>query len=356
MKITKQRKTEHIRICLDEQVEIGDPLLDDVALVHQALPEADLESLDIAAEFLGKRLSFPLVIAGITGGCDEAREINRSLARVAERCGIGFGVGSQRAMIEDASLADTYRVRDEAPGALVLGNVGITALRQYAPERINEALQAIGADGVCVHLNPAQEIFQAEGDFDFSGCLDALEAFCGAAAVPVVAKEVGNGISRHCALQLKQAGVSAIDVGGYGGTSWVIVDSIRSGLDADSYRSWGIPTAAAVLEAGVGLPLIATGGVRSGLQMAKAIALGADVCGIALPFLKALDRGGEEAAGRYVELLVADFRRAMFLTGCRNLAELRSARVVLSGRLKAWQEQLPAAFVSAAAPRILTKS
>jgi len=334
MGITQLRKLDHIRICLEQQVETGAPLWDEVTLVHQALPELFIDDIDTSCTFLGGQLAFPLVIAGMTGGCDEAREINRSLALVAEKKGVAFGVGSQRAMIEKPELAPSYMVRDIAPNVLLFGNIGITALKKYTPARIAEAMHTIGANAVCVHINPAQEIFQNEGDRDFSGCLAALEVFCKALALPVIAKEVGNGISRECALKLKDAGVSAIDVGGLGGASWVLIDSIRSGIDASNFKTWGIPTAASIIEAQVGLSVIATGGIRSGLHMAKSIALGADLCGIALPFLRILDKEGREGVQKYIDALKTDFMRAMFLTGCGTVADLKSARYVLSDDLK----------------------
>jgi len=334
MELIKTRKTEHLRICLEQQVETGDPLWDEVTLVHQALPELSFDAIDTSCAFLGKQLAFPLVIAGMTGGCDEAREINRCLALVAEKKGVAFGVGSQRAMIENPALAETYAVREVAPNILLLGNIGITALKKYPSAQIVQALQTIGADAVCVHINPAQEIFQSEGDRNFSGCLEALTHFCKAITLPVIAKEVGNGISHECALKLKAAGVSAIDVGGLGGTSWVLIDSIRAGIDSAVFRNWGIPTAVSVMECQVGLPVIATGGIRTGLQMAKAIALGADLCGIALPFLRILSKEGTAGVERYLDTLKADFIKALFLTGCRTVADLKNARYTLIADLK----------------------
>jgi isopentenyl-diphosphate delta-isomerase len=242
-------------------------------------------------------------------------------------------------MIERPDLTNTFSVRTVAPRVLLLGNIGITALKRYPPDRVVQTVQAIEADGLCVHINPAQEIFQQEGDYDFSGCLDALETLCCSARFPIIGKEVGNGVSRECAERLKKACVSAIDVGGGGGTSWVLIDSLRSGKDSLLYRGWGIPTAAAIIEARVGLPLIATGGVRNGLQMAKAIALGADLCGIALPFLRILSKDGISGVEHYVDTLKREFRYAMFLTGCKNIDELKHAKVILGGRLKEWVDQ-----------------
>lgn len=326
MFITQMRKLDHIKICLEQQVETGNPLFRDITLIHHALPELSLDNIDPSCVFFGKRLSFPLLIAGMTGGCDAASEINRTLAHVAERSGIGFGVGSQRAMIEKPELAATYMVRDVAPSILLFGNIGITALKKYEIGLIAEAMHKIGVDAICVHINPAQEIFQKEGERDFTGCFSALEVFCRSIDLPVVAKEVGNGISRECAVRLKNTGVAAIDVGGLGGTNWVLIDSIRSGINAEHFTTWGIPTAASILAARVGVPLIATGGIRSGLDMAKAIALGADLCGIALPFLRILHEKGAEGVEEYIETLKIDFMRAMFLTGSGTVADLKKAR------------------------------
>jgi len=340
MNLTEQRKMAHIRICLEEDVTTGDPLFDEVSLVHQALADLDLESVDCSQAFLGKRLSFPLLVAGMTGGCAEAREINRALAGAAERKGVAFGVGSQRAMIENPELADTFDVREVAPTIPLLGNIGITALRKTPLERVHRAVERIGADALCVHINPAQELFQKEGDLDFSGCADALRRLCAEAAYPVIAKEVGNGVSRETALRLKQCGVQAIDVGGLGGTSWVLVDSIRSGMNSERFRSWGIPTAISILEArAAGLPLIATGGVRTSLHMAKAVLLGADVCGIALPFIRILDREGVPGVEAYIDTLMREFRHALYLTGSESIARFRRNTPVLGPRLVEWIRQ-----------------
>ena len=340
MNLTENRKIEHIRICLEQDVEAGDTLLEEVSLIHQALPELHLGEVDPAQVFLGKRLAFPLLIAGMTGGCQEAREINEALAGVAARKGVALGLGSQRAMIENPDLTGTFHVRAVAPEILLLGNMGITALKRYPFSKIHQAVRSVQADALCVHINPAQELFQNEGDVDFSACADALERFCREADYPVVAKEVGNGISRETAERLKSCGVAAIDLGGVGGTSWVLVDSIRSGKEASRFRTWGIPTAASVLEArGTGLPLIATGGVRNGLQMAKAVRLGADLCGIALPFLRILQREGVQGVERYVDALKREFCFALYLTGSANIDGFRRTGLVLGERLQAWMEQ-----------------
>ena len=340
MHLTELRKLEHIRICLEKDVELGDPLFNDITLVHQALPELDLAEIDPSQNFLGKRLAFPLLIAAMTGGCQEAKKINLALAKAASRHGIALGLGSQRAMIENPSLSDTFSVRDVAPEILLLGNIGITAIKQYPRHQLHEAVHRIQADALCVHINPAQELFQNEGDTDFSASLDSLRALCREADYPIIAKEVGNGISREAAKSLKSCGVAAMDLGGMGGTSWVLVDSLRSGIDSTRFRSWGIPTAASILEArDTDIPLIATGGVRDGLQMAKAVFLGADLCGIALPFLKIFNEEGDTGLDRYIDTLKREFCFSLYLTGSRQIKEFRQKSCILSNRLRDWAEQ-----------------
>ncbi len=336
MNSTGCRKSDHIRICLEEEVEYGSSSFEDVSLIHQALTDLDYDKINTSIEFLGKQLAFPLIIAAMTGGCEEAVYINRELARIAEKKSIGFGLGSQRAMIEDPSLKHTYMVRDDAQEMLLLGNIGITALKQYSFDCIMDAVKTVGADAVCVHINPAQELFQNEGDSDFSGCTEILEKFCRFSSLPVIGKEVGNGISTETAKALRASGVTAIDVGGWGGTNWVVVDGIRSGCDPGGFADWGIPTSASILESRVGLPLIATGGVRTGLHMAKAIALGADVCGIALPFLRLLMTQGKGAVEDYIDSLKHEFMAALYLTGSQNVAHLKKARFFLTGVAQQW--------------------
>ncbi len=340
MKRTELRKMEHIQICLEKEVETGNTLFDEITLIHQTVPELDLEAVDCSQTFLGKRLDFPLLIAGMTGGCREAKEINLALAAAAAGKGVAFGVGSQRAMIENPDLTDTFAVRKVAPDIPLLGNIGITALAKYPVSRIHRAVRDIGADALCVHINPAQELFQRRGDVDFSGCLQTLRDLCADADYPVIAKEVGNGISRESAHLLKDCGVEALDLGGVGGTSWVVVDSIRSGKESARFRDWGIPTAVSILEArDAGIPLIATGGVRNGLQMAKAVGIGADLCGIALPFIRILDREGLEGVERYIETLKQEFRFSLYLTGSANISEFRQRAPVLGGRILEWMRQ-----------------
>ncbi|MBI1973481.1 type 2 isopentenyl-diphosphate Delta-isomerase [Candidatus Micrarchaeota archaeon] len=337
---TVKRKAEHLDMCVREDVETGSNGFSDVTLVHRSLPELELKKIDTSTSLLGKKLSLPLVISGMTGGVEQARKVNRDLAAAAQERGIAFGVGSQRAMIERPELKETYYVRDVAPDILLFGNMGITQIAKYEPARVRKMLEDTGANALCVHLNPAQEVFQTEGDWDFTGTLPALRKLCRELRYPVIGKEVGHGISRETAKQLKQAGVAAIDVGGSGGTNWAYIEAKRAGTDLGEFKHHGIPTAAAVLECRkVGLPIIATGGIRSGLEIAKAIALGATCAGMALPFLRAQASGGKQMAIRLVDRMQEELGRAMFLAGCRNIRELSKADHVIKGDLYAWASQ-----------------
>jgi len=336
---TEQRKKDHIKICLENNVEIKKTGFEDIFLIHNSLPELNLKEIDTKTIFLGKKLNLPLTIAAITGGTEEAKQINKDLAYVAEKKGIGFSLGSQRAMIEDPELKDTYYVRDVAPNVLLFGNIGIAQVKKINIKKIEDALSSIKADALCVHINPAQELFQKEGDFDFKGSISSLKELCKELDYPVIGKEVGFGINKEVALKLKEIGVKVIDVGGFGGTNWIIVDGLRSGKDYSNFVNWGIPTPISILEAKVGLPLIATGGIRSGIDIAKSISLGADICGIALPFLRILKTKGKEGLENYIDNLQKELRIAMFLTGSKNIEELKNAKYVLTGKVRDWIEQ-----------------
>lgn len=334
---TQNRKAEQLRICLEQDVEVGDPGFSDVKFIHNPLPDVDFRKIDLSTTFLGKKLSAPIMITAITGGIPEAREINRGLAQAAEEKGIAFGLGSQRAMIENPELRETYYVRDVAPNILLLGNIGIAQLKKIGQDKISQAAKDVGADGICVHLNPEQEVLQPEGDSDFTGCLGALKELC--SKIKVVAKGVGSGISKEAAQKLKSAGVAAIDVGGFGGANWKLIDAIYAKKEIGELREWGIPTAVSILECKNTVPLIASGGVRSGFDIAKSLALGAEIAGAALPFLRAFKKGGKEAVVAYIEKLENELRTAMFLTGCKNLAELKKTKYILSSAVQDWIKQ-----------------
>jgi isopentenyl-diphosphate delta-isomerase len=338
--LTASRKLDHLRICLERNIERGRTGFSDVRLVHDALPECDLNFINPGTEFLGHTLSSPLFIAAMTGGHPETKEVNRTLARVADEAGIGMGVGSQRAALENPALADTFSVvREEAPRAFLVANIGAVQLRDYGLEWAEKAVEMIEADALAVHLNFLQEAIQPEGDHDARGCFDAIEELCREFRVPVIVKETGSGISRATAEACWHAGASAIDVGGWGGTNWAAIEGLRSGNKgtgerpplARVFEDWGIPTVVSLCEvAGTGGPVIATGGVRTGLDMAKAIALGADLCGVALPLLSPAMKGEQELSG-IIHAFVQELRVAMFLSGAKTPAALRQKKPYITG-------------------------
>jgi isopentenyl-diphosphate delta-isomerase len=325
-----ERKADHIRVCLEEDVRFRkDNGFARYELPHRALPEIDRGDVDLSTEFLGKRLKAPLIIEAMTGGFRGAETINANLAAAAERAGIAMGVGSQRAGLEDPSLAYTYKVRDVAPGILLLGNLGAAQVAQHGADWAVRAVEMIGADGLAIHLNPAQELVQGKGDVRWRGVLLGIRDVCASVGFPVVVKEVGNGISGEVARQLEDAGVAAVDVAGAGGCSWVRIEHHRNREPPGGLSEWGIPTAECLRQcrdAGVGIPLIASGGVRTGLDCAKAIAMGASLAGMALPLLKPATQSAAsvEAALRRV---VKDMEDAMFLAGAADVRALGKAGV-----------------------------
>ncbi len=340
---TSQRKLDHLRICLEEEVESEYTGLEDVMLIHRALPEIDFAEIDTSKKFLGKKLSFPFLIASMTGGHPETKNINANLARAVEETGIGMGVGSQRAAIEDSSLADSFAVvREYAPKAFIYANIGAPQLLKMGVEVVDKAIEMIDADAVAIHLNYLQEAVQPEGDLDARGCINLIAEVCESVKVPVIVKETGAGISREVAIMLKNAGVDAVDVGGKGGTTFSGVevyrgrDEVMKSVGAD-FWDWGIPTAFSVVDCYRILPVIATGGIRSGLDAAKAIAIGAEIASAALPFLRAAAESSE-AVIREIEYFKRGLLTAMFLTGCRRVAELRQTRIFVTGMLKEWLE------------------
>jgi isopentenyl-diphosphate Delta-isomerase len=337
------RKQSHLDLCIREDVEAKDKttLFEEVELVHDALPDLAVEDVDTRVRWLGKELAAPLVITGMTGGTAEAFEVNRDLARIAEQTRIAFGVGSQRAMQKRPDSAWTYRIREFAPTTVLLANIGLAQARTMQAGELRPLIDEIAADALCLHLNVAQEMIQPEGDRDFRNGTQAFRRLCRELPVPVIAKETGCGISRAVALRLRAAGVKHLDVSGAGGTSWVRIEALRDqagGGLGETFRDWGIPTAASLLQVrGLGLQVIASGGVRDGLDVAKAIALGATLAGTALPVFQAYRAGGYEAARAFVERTIAGLRLAMLLTGARRLTELRRRPVILGPALGRWQ-------------------
>ncbi len=344
MSSIEKRKEDHLDLAVRGDVAFKETttLFECVRLVHDALPELDFDEIDTSVRLLGKRLRAPILIAGMTGGTKRAEQINRQLASIAEKRGYAFGLGSQRAMQKDPAATSSYQVRDVAPGTLVLGNLGVVQAAKASTAEVDALVQSIGADALCVHLNPAMELVQSDGDRDFRGCLAAIQRLVTELSVPVVVKETGSGISRSVARRLFAAGVRHVDVSGAGGTSWVAVETHRATAErrglGETFWEWGIPTAASVAQvAEQGFNTVfATGGVKSGLDVAKAIALGASAGGLARPVLQALDKDGVEGAEAFLDRVENELRMAMLLSGSADLARLRGAQRIVSGQLAAW--------------------
>jgi isopentenyl-diphosphate delta-isomerase len=353
-----RRKGEHISRAL----EIGDSAggaagWQDIQLVHDALPETDFDQVDLGVEFLGRRNALPLLISGMTGGHQDSLGVNRALARAAAATGAMIGVGSQRAALRDPGLADSYAVvRDEAPGAYVLANIGISQLVDQGDERaldvgdVLRAVEMIRADALAVHLNYLEEVVQPEGQTRASGARAALASLVRELPVPVIAKETGAGLSRDVALRLRDLGVAALDVGGRGGTSFAAIEASRAAARGDTVRAatgltfadWGIPTAASVgLCAGI-LPTIAVGGVRNGLDAARAMSLGAVAVGVGRPLLEQALLGAD-AVRDWIAAFAYQLRTAAFLAGVAAVAELAGAARVVSGPTRHWLHELGAA-------------
>lgn len=346
----ESRKSDHVKICLDEDVEVEKNYWNDIKFYHQAAPEIDFEDISLGVDFLGKRLSAPIIIAGMTGGYEGAEVLNRRLAETAEEMRVGLGVGSQRAALEDKDLRKSYELISDHSIPLLFGNIGAPQLisqdgeQPFGISKGKEALEMIDGDYLAVHFNYLQEAVQPEGDMKSKGVTKALKNL--SKEVPIIAKETGAGISPGTAMSFRDAGVEAIDVGGMGGTSFSGVEHYR--IDDENKKmkdiakdlwDWGIPTPVSVVECRgrVSLPIIATGGIRSGIQIAKALALGADAVGIAGGLLPAIEKSKKTAID-YLKRLKRELKITMFLLGCEDLDDLMSVNRVITGELKDWIE------------------
>ena len=349
---TENRKVEHIRIALGENVQakLATTGFEDTLLVHQALPEINRTDIDLHTEAWGHRFSAPIIVGAMTGGTPTASKINTSIAEAVEELGLGMGVGSQRAAIERAPLASTYRiVRKKAPTAFLVANIGAPQLVQgYGSAEAQRAVDMIKADALAIHLNPLQEAVQPEGEVNFARVLEKIQSITQRLHVPVIAKETGAGISAETAKKLEQAGVKGIDVSGAGGTSWAAVEYHRAKAAHDFARQrlgeafwdWGIPTAASLVEVSQStqLVVIASGGVRTGIQCAKALALGARLISISAPALRPATRSSAEVK-KTLALFIEELRNTMFLVGARSVAELREVPVVIVGKTAEWLDK-----------------
>ncbi len=347
----EKRKNEHIEICLSKDVNAVRNYWDDMELVHRALPEVDFDDIDLSTELFGVKMNAPIIISGMTGGTPLGRRINENLAIAAEKLGIGMGVGSQRAGLESPEMFDTYSVVKERRIPLLIGNIGAPQLinqkkrRGITDKEIERLFIMIDADILAVHLNYLQEAVQPEGELMAEGVMGAISTL--SRRFPVIVKETGAGISRSVAIKLKRAGVMGIDVGGLGGTSFSAVEYYRALEHGDERKAnlgklfwnWGIPTPASVIEASVGLPVIASGGIRNGLDVAKALVLGASAGGIARRILKPATESSD-AVVIEIERIIDELKVAMFLLGARNVHSLRNSRFVVHGVLRDWFEQM----------------
>ena len=334
------RKLEHLKLCTERDVEykLKKTGFNDIELIHKALPQIDKEEIDLKTEFLGKSLDAPIIITGITGGHPASLAVNQALAAAAEELKIGMGMGSQRAAVENPELKSTYTViRDEAPSTLIIGNIGGPQI-----ELAEKAAAMMDLDAMAIHLNPLQEAIQPEGDVDSVNYLEKIKKAVQTLNIPVIVKETGAGIKREDAILLENTGIAAIDVAGSGGTSWAAVETYRSKDRSmgDLFWEWGIPTAISTVEVSqsVKIPVLSSGGIRTGLDMAKAIAIGADAAGIALPLLKEAYHGPEAVKAK-LEKFINELKVAMYLVGASNLEELKNCDLVIQGDTREWLQE-----------------
>ncbi|MCI0563553.1 MAG: type 2 isopentenyl-diphosphate Delta-isomerase [Nitrososphaera sp.] len=346
IQVIKQRKRDGIEIPLHKNVQAKtiSTYLEYVRLVHNALPEMDYDEIDTTTVFLGHKFQAPIIIDSMTGGTDEAISINGRLGELAEKYGFGMGLGSQRAGLKSEELAATYSVaRKNAPNAFLIANIGGAQLAKgLTIDEARRIIKMIRANALVVHLNPLQELIQPEGEPRYKGVLGRISELANTIDVPVIVKEVGAGISREVATKLEMAGVSAINVAGSGGTSWAGVEKVRAEATNNGLKSrlgemfwdWGIPTAVSLIEVrrAVKLPLIASGGLRNGLEAAKCIALGASMAAMAYPFLKSAAQS-RESLFDFADAVLAELKSTMFLVGAGNIAGLAGSRYILTGPL-----------------------
>lgn len=334
----RNEKELQLDICINEDVSPWQTSgFDRYFFIHEALPEIDRDQVNVSTEFLGKKLSAPLMIAPMTGGMEMGAKINLHLAQAAQELNIAMSVGSQKVAMENPDIADTFRVRDVAPDILLFANIGAVQLNYgYGVEEMQKVVEMVGADALCLHLNPLQEALKEEGNVNFAGLAEKIAVVAKELSVPVFVREVCNGISPRTAHLLVDAGVQGIDVGGAGGTSWMIVEGMiakdeNRKLIAESFQNFGIPTAQSLVnvrEVSSDLSLIATGGIRSGKDVAKSLALGADLAGLAAPLLKPA-LVGPERVKRVLQRLIEELEILLFCLAKSDLASFRADKNIL---------------------------
>ncbi len=338
--LIRKRKEEHIKLSLKKENQYLKKTtgFECIELIHNALPNLNFDDIDTHINIFNRIFDYPIYISGMTGGIEFGKRVNMKLAELAEKYNIPFGVGSQKPMLKDPNLKHTYDVKREYPSIFLIGNIGAVQLKEMSDNEIDSLIKDINADALAIHINPGQEIMQHEGDLNFENSIDAIKRAKDILDVPVIVKEVGTGINREIAKQLEKIGISYLDVAGSGGTNWLKIDMDR-GIKRPNFYEWGIPTALCLLiTQDINIHILASGGIRSGVDGAKSLVLGADMFGAAKPFLEHMMNNTLE---KLMNDLISDLKTTMFLTGSKNIKELKRKKYILFGWLKEWFESYP---------------
>ena len=352
MSETERRKIEHIFICAQKDVypSTKTTWFEDIEFIHNSLPEININDISLRTKFLGHTFNAPIIISGMTGGHPKTFEINKAIASVAEELGIGFGVGSQRAALDNPKLEYTFSVvRKYAPKSFIIGNIGASQIIKFRNcKTINKLVKMIDADALAIHLNPLQEVLQPEGEPTYQKVLEKIRMISDECNMPIIVKETGAGISYETAKRLSETKIAAIDIGGAGGTSFAKVEYYRNinknkekAEISECFFDWGIPTAISICEVrkATNIPIIATGGIRCGIDATKALALNANIVGMALPILRAFFKNGERGIKSYILRFITELKFTMFLVGAKKVEDLRKVPIVISNRFQNWLRQ-----------------